>query len=46
MMSNVKGILNMDIQISMILFTMRRMRATSHRSLPFLLDEIGSSLAC
>jgi hypothetical protein len=30
----------------MILFIMKRMRATSHRFLSFLLDEIGSPLAC
>jgi hypothetical protein len=36
----------MSIPISMILFVMKRMQATSHRCLPFLLDEIGGPLAC
>jgi hypothetical protein len=46
MMSNTRNILNMSIKIGMVLFVILRMRATSHRSLPFLLVEIGGPLAC
>jgi hypothetical protein len=45
MMSNTRSIINMSIKISMILFVMKRVRATSHRCLPFLLDEIRGPLA-
>jgi hypothetical protein len=41
MMSNIRNSLDMSIKISMVL-----LRTTSHRSLPFLLVEIGSSMAC
>jgi hypothetical protein len=46
MMSNIRGILNMSIQIDMVLLVMKGMQTTSHMCLPFLLDEIGGPLAC
>jgi hypothetical protein len=41
MMRNIKNILIISIKIGMVL-----LRATSHRSLSFLLVEIASPLAC
>jgi hypothetical protein len=42
----IRGILNMSIQIGMVLLVIKRMRTTSQRCLHFLLDEIGGPLAC
>jgi hypothetical protein len=45
MMSIIRNILNMRIKISMVLLFMKRMRATSHTRLPFLLCEVEGLLA-
>jgi hypothetical protein len=45
MMSIMRHIFNMRIQISMVLLFMKRMQATNHRCLPLLLCEVEDLLA-
>jgi hypothetical protein len=45
-MSSARKILDVSIKISMVILVILRIRATSHRSLSFLLVKIRSPLAC